>query len=142
MQKHRKLFNQDFRAVPALSISSEHMESGTRAFQTLTAVGRKKSRKIHLSGVVGILQSSITSCMTSLAYSQSFILQTPFYKLKLQSNQSRNGARTKWVSCPASQVVDYIPCQPTGAGEVNELESLRPMIFSFFVKPRKQDRCS
>ena len=41
------------------------------------------------------------------------------------------------VSHPPSQVVDCIPFQPTVVREVDEIDSFRQAIFSFFVKSRK-----
>ena len=41
------------------------------------------------------------------------------------------------ASRPASQVVNCVSCQPTEAREVDDVDSVRPAIFSFFAKLRK-----
>ena len=46
------------------------------------------------------------------------------------------------ISRAASQVVDFIPCQPTGLCEDDNIDSLRRSIFWFFVKSKKQGKCS
>ena len=58
MQENRNLFNQDFKAEPACSISSGHKEPGPRAFPDFNSwrafanSSRDKSPEIHLSGGV------------------------------------------------------------------------------------------
>ena len=142
MQKDRNLINQDFRGALAWSITSGHIESQPKALpdyssnRTPANSTREKSSKIHLSGGVGILQSLDTSCIMSLDESQSFVLYTLLHQLR--SNRiGRNNARTILMTRPASQVVDTMSCQPTGVHEVDGIDSLRPAIFSFFIKPRK-----
>ena len=79
MQEDRNLFNQDFRAAPAWSISSGQMESGPRAFpsfncwRALVNSSKVKSPEMLFPIGVGILQMSDTSLATSRADSQSFV---------------------------------------------------------------------
>ena len=84
MQKHRNLFNQNFKAELAWSISFGHRESRPGAFpdfnnwRALANCSGEKSPEIDLSGGVGILQSWDTSPMTSLADLRFVVLYTSF----------------------------------------------------------------
>ena len=84
MQEDRSLFNQDFKAEPAWSISSGHRKSGSVAFpdfnswRALVNSSGKKSPEIHLSGGVRIFQRWDTSLTTSLAQSRFVVLYVPF----------------------------------------------------------------
>ena len=67
-----------------MGIRSGHVESRPGAFpdfsswRTLANFSWEKSPEIYLSGGVEIFQSSKTSCITSLAYSRSFVLYISF----------------------------------------------------------------
>ena len=39
---------------------------------------------------------------------------------------------------PASQVVNFVSCQPTGVHEVDEIDSFQSVTFSLFVKSRNK----
>ena len=145
MQEDRNLFNQDFKAEPAWSISCRHRESGPKAFPnfyrwiTLANSTKEKFPEIHLSGGVGILQSWDISLTPSLADSRFVVLCVPFLTnsqaIKLVVIRQR-------LFGYASQVVNYISCQPTGVREIDVIASLGPRLFSFIIKMEQQSERS
>ena len=143
------MFNQDFKAEPAWSISSGHRASRPEAFldfnswKALANSSGKKSPEIHLLGGVGILQSCDSSLTTSLSDSRFVVLYT--YSILNQLRGSRVGSNRAEAACVsgfAKQVVNYTPCQPTGVHDVDVIDSLGPAIFSFFIKMGHQGKAA
>ena len=78
------MFNQNFKAEPAWSISSGHRESGPGVFpdfkswRALANFSQEKSPEKHFLGGVGFLQSWDTCLTTSLADSRSLFCMLQF----------------------------------------------------------------
>ena len=143
MHEDRNLFNQNFKAKSAWSISFGQRKSGSGAFPDFSSCGTlanssgEQSLEIHLSGGIGILQSWNTSLMISLADSRFVVLYIPFLT-NCEANEFAVIGQKRRVSSSADQAVNYIPSQPTGVREVDVIESLEPAIFSFFIKMGQQ----
>ena len=120
MQQDRSLFNKDFKTEPAWSISSGHRASELGAFpdfnswRALANSFGEKSLEIHLWGGVEIFYNWDTSLTTSLADSRLVILYIPFLT-NYEAIELAVMEQRRRVSGFVGQVVNYIPCQPTGS---------------------------